>query len=161
VITEIRAADAAGLLAIRQLFGEYAASLGPGHLCLQEFAAEVAALPGNYVPPAGGLWMARVAGQPAGCVALRKLDEHSAELKRLYVQPQCRGHRLGRLLAEVAVARAQEAGLQNVRLDTFPSMVEAVALYQSLGFRPIDPYHAKALPGSIFFELALERLPGQ
>jgi ribosomal protein S18 acetylase RimI-like enzyme len=98
--------------------------------------------------------MAQVAGQPAGCVALRKLDEASAELKRLYVRPQCRGHRLGRLLVEVAVARAREAGLKSVRLDTFPSMIEAITLYRSFGFRQIEPYHSKALPGSIFFELA-------
>jgi ribosomal protein S18 acetylase RimI-like enzyme len=155
VINEIRAADAAGLAALRELFAEYAASLGPGHLCLQDFNSEVAGLPGYYVLPGGGLWMAIVEEQPAGCVALRPLDGDSAELKRLYVRPQCRGHRLGKLLVDAAVNRARTSGKTRVRLDTFPSMVEAVGLYRALGFRAIDPYHAKALPGSIFFELTL------
>jgi ribosomal protein S18 acetylase RimI-like enzyme len=159
VINEILAADAPGMTAIRELFAEYGASLGPGHLCLQDFNVEVATLPGYYVPPGGGLWLAAVAGQPAGCVALRPLDDDSVELKRLYVRPQCRGHRLGRLLVDAAVARARASGRTRVRLDTFPSMVEAVALYRTLGFRQIDPYHSKALPGSIFFELTLDAGP--
>jgi putative acetyltransferase len=155
VITEILASDASGVAVLRELFVEYGASLGAGHLCVQDFEREVAALPGAYVPPGGGLWVAREDEGPAGCVALRPLVAASAELKRLYVRPGFRGRRVGRALMDAAIVRARAAGCRTVRLDTFPSMVEAVALYRSAGFREIGPYHDKALPGSVFFELGL------
>ncbi len=155
MISEVRVSDGGGLLVVRELFAEYGASLGPGHLCVQDFGRELAGLPGAYVPPGGGLWLAREDGAPAGCVALRPLDDRSAELKRLYVRPAFRGRRLGRQLMQVAIDRARDTGCRAVRLDTFPSMAEAVALYRSAGFREIEAYHDKALAGSIFFELLL------
>jgi ribosomal protein S18 acetylase RimI-like enzyme len=155
MIAEILPADAAGLAAVKELFAEYGDSLGPEHLCLREFDRELAGLPGSYAPPGGGLWLARVDAEPAGCVALRPLGDGAGELKRLYLRPRCRGRRLGRALAEAAIGRARDAGHRCVRLDTFPGMAEAVALYRALGFREIAPYHPNSFPGVMFMELAL------
>jgi GNAT superfamily N-acetyltransferase len=163
MITEVFASDADGMAEVRQLFTEYADSLGPGSLCFQDFDRELAALPGAYVPPAGGLWLARVDGKAAGCIALRSLaDGVGGELKRLYLRPGFRGRRVGRTLAETAIDRARSVGHRRLRLDTMPFMGEAISLYRSLGFRPIDPYCYNPVPGAVFMELELEAVsPGE
>ena len=138
-----------------ELFAEYGASLGAHVQCIQDFAAEVAGLPGAYAPPRGRLLLARAEGRAAGCVALRSLEEDDGELKRLYVRPAYRGLRLGRALAEAALAEARRIGYRRVRLDTLPTMTAALALYRALGFRPVEPYGAAPIPGALYLGLDL------
>jgi ribosomal protein S18 acetylase RimI-like enzyme len=140
--------------AARELFLEYERAIGID-LCFQNFSAEVANLPGEYVSPAGRLYICFVDGLVAGCVALRKIDERICEMKRLYVRPDFRGQHLGRLLAERVIQDAKTIGYDAMRLDTLPSMTEAIALYHSLGFQPTDPYRANPHPGALYMELSL------
>lgn len=138
----------------RKLFQEYAASLDFS-LCFQGFEQELAGLPGNYAPPEGRLLLAWESGQAVGCVALRKLKDGIAEMKRLYVRPGHRGERIGQKLVLTAIDQARAAGYGRIRLDTLPSMEQAIALYQSLGFKQITPYRHNPLPGALFMELNL------
>ena len=147
-ITDARHDD---LDAVRALLREYEASLGVS-LDFQGFDDEVAELPGAYAPPGGALL---IAAEEAGCVALRRIDDETCELKRLYVRPEWRSHGLGRQLTVAALERARALGYRRVRLDTLPGMERAQALYAELGFREIAPYRPNPVPGARFLELDL------
>ena len=148
----VQATAPAELAAVRELFAEYAVGVAEP-VCFAGFERELAGLPGEYAPPAGRLLLALEDGAPAGCVALRRLDEASAEIKRLYIRAAYRGHGLGRRLAQAAVDAARTAGYARVVLDTLPKMQEALALYESLDFVEIPPYLAQPTPGARCFEL--------
>ncbi len=140
---------------VRTLFLEYAGWLD-FDLCFQGFEAELAGLPGKYLPPAGGLWLAKREGQPVGVVALRPLDRPGiCEMKRLWVRPAFRGHDLGRRLIEAAITGARLAGYAKLRLDTLPQMDRAQALYRKLGFREIAPYYDNPISGARYLETDL------
>jgi GNAT superfamily N-acetyltransferase len=92
---------AADLEVMVRLFNEYASSVGVD-LSYQDFATELASLPGKYASPMGELLLARDKyGEPAGCVGLRPIEpEGCCEMKRLYVSPKARGLGLGRALID-------------------------------------------------------------
>jgi putative acetyltransferase len=142
------------LLEVRTLFKEYAGTVG-FDLAFQDFDRELRELPGEYAPPSGSLLLAVGEGGAEGCVALRRLDGQISEMKRLYVRPQARGSGLGRRLALAIIAEARRIGYARMRLDTVPSMPEAIGLYQSLGFRRIAPYRPNPIAGALFMELNL------
>ena len=140
---------------VRRLFEEYHAWLGL-NLCFQNFEGELASLPGDYTPPDGRLILAMDHDEVAGCIAVRKLDDGICEMKRLYVRPTFRGTGLGRLLAESLIKAAKEMGYEKMRLDTLPGkMDQAIAMYQRLGFKNIDPYYFNPVEGAAFMELDL------
>jgi putative acetyltransferase len=153
----VQAESSAQLAQARELFLEYAESLGFGFsLCFQNFDKELGGLPGDYAPPDGRLLLAECEGQVAGCVALHKLEPGICEMKRLYLRPQFRGRGLGRLLAERIIAEARQIGYQRMRLDTVePVMKDAVAMYRKLGFAEIAPYRRNPMEGTIYMELTL------
>ncbi len=113
-------------------------------------------MPGEYAPPRGALFLARVEGQVAGCAGLRPIGPDICEMKRLYVRPAFRGHGLGRELATLLVARARARGYRRMRLDTVPTMNAAIRMYRSMGFVEIPPYRYNPIKGALFFELVLE-----
>ena len=139
---------------VRDLFVEYANSIETD-LCFQNFKQELDGLPGNYAPPEGRLWLAVEAEEYAGCVGLRKSEEGICEMKRLYVRPAFRGQGLGRLLAQSVIETAHEIGYLSMRLDTLPSMKQAIALYESMGFLRIAPYYHNPQAGAIYMERRL------
>jgi putative acetyltransferase len=151
----VQAESPAQIAQARELFREYEQSLGVD-LCFQNFAQELAELPGHYAPPHGRLLLAEYEGQLAGCVALHQWEAGLCEMKRLYLRPTFRGKGVGRVLAETIIAEARRIGYQNMRLDTIePIMKDAVKMYRKLGFREIEPYRPNPIAGAIYMELKL------
>lgn len=139
----------------RTLFREYEAWLGLD-LCFQGFEEELNALPGKYAEPKGRLLLAEADGRLAGCVAMRSLQDGISEMKRLFVRDGFRGMRIGNSLIERLIDEARSSGYAKMRLDTFPAkMGKAVKLYESHGFREIDPYYSNPHEGVLFMELEL------
>jgi ribosomal protein S18 acetylase RimI-like enzyme len=135
---------------VRELFTEYAASLGID-LSFQGFDDELTTLASFYEL----ILIAHEGDRAAGCVALRRLDDTTCEMKRLYIRPEFRGHNLGRTLAERIIDEARHRGYTRMRLDTLPTMTAAIPLYKSLGFVEIAPYRFNPIEGTKFMELRL------
>jgi putative acetyltransferase len=141
----IRSAGAGDADTVRTLFREYADALGVD-LSFQDFDSELA-------DPLGFYELVLLAED--GCVALRRIDERTCEMKRLFVRPNARSSGLGRRLAEAVIAEARARGFDRMLLDTLPSMAAAQRLYASLGFRETEPYRPNPILGATFLELLL------
>jgi GNAT superfamily N-acetyltransferase len=88
----------------------------------------------------GAFLIARDAGRPVGCGALRLLGDGVAELKRMYTVPAARGRGVAaRLLAELERVAAG-LGAREIRLETGARQAAALALYRRAGYRPIPAY---------------------
>jgi putative acetyltransferase len=100
-------------------------------------------------------WIAESDGQPLGCVALARLDGYG-EIKSLFVDPAARGLGVGSALMAALEARARDAGLPLLRLETGDTLGEAHRLYARLGYAPTGPFGDYAEgPHSVFMEKRL------
>ncbi|HEY2321486.1 MAG TPA: GNAT family N-acetyltransferase, partial [Thermoanaerobaculia bacterium] len=135
---------------VRELLREYAAGVGVD-LSFQDFEQEVASLATFY----DRILIAKIGDNVAGCVALLHISDITCEMKRLYVRPAFRGSGTGRALALGIIEEARRRGYTRMRLDTLPTMTEAFALYDSLGFHSIAPYRHNPVDGTKYLELEL------
>lgn len=120
--------------------------------------AELARLPGKYAPPKGCLLLATSEGEPAGCVALRRHDDRTAEVKRMYVRPSARGRGIGGAMLDELISTARRLSYRRIVLTTHPMLESAIRLYQAAGFvivqSPTDfPEHGDI---EVCMELTLE-----
>ena len=155
-MNEIRRAETEeDIESAKTLFREYETWLAMS-LCFQGFEEELASLPGKYAAPDGRLYLAFIDDELAGCVALRKLERGICEMKRLFLRENARGHGLGNQLIEKLIDEARSVGYSKMRLDTYPpKMGKAVKLYESHGFKAIEPYYHNPHDGVLFMELDL------
>lgn len=87
-----------------------------------------------------------------GTVALKRLDEHTAELKSLYLSEELRGKGLGKQLLDKAIMSARELGFTSIVLDSMSKYTEALKLYKKAGFKHIDRYNDNAY-ADVFMKL--------
>lgn len=112
--------------------------------------------PSEAAAPRSVFLVARLEAQPVGCGALRQLDEHTAEVKRMYVAPVGRRKGIARKVMVELERHARELGYRAIRLETGVRQPEAQRLYESLGYRRIaafGPYIGN--PSSVCFEKGL------
>lgn len=138
----------------KALFLEYADSLNFG-LCFQNFEKEISDLPTMYSAPEGCIILSCENEKPFGCVALRKFENDTCEMKRLYIPKIYRGKGIGRELAVRVISRAKELGYNKMRLDTIETMKEAISLYKTLGFYKIPAYRHNPEKEVVYMEINL------
>ena len=144
-----------------RLFSEYTDMLVAGdpsvrnYLAIQNYEDELLHLDKKYGPPWGRLYLAYCGGEPAGCIALRKLTDEDCEMKRFFVRPAFRGRHIGRQLIEKLIESAREIGYSHMLLDTLPFLEHAVSLYRGFGFYEIPCYNDSPVENTIFMKLDL------
>ena len=138
----------------KQLFQQYIQSLD-FKITFQDVDRELEEIAIEYNAPSGILLLAYDGDKAIACAGVRKFDVNNAELKRMFVDPGYRGIQLGQQLLQLALSAAKQMGYTSILLDTVPSMRSAIKLYQSAGFRQIDPYRFNPMPGAIFMEKEL------
>lgn len=101
----------------------------------------------------GAFYVARDGGKAVGCGALRLLDTTTAEVKRMYVEPDQRGRGVGWAVLASLEAAAQEMGVRRLVLETGVYQQAAIALYRRANFTPVDCWGEYASsPTSVCFE---------
>lgn len=125
------------------------------YLELQNYDEEIKHLEVKYGMPDGRLYVVYCDGKLAGCIGLRKIDDQSCEMKRLYVRPQFRGKKIGNLLIEKIIADAKAIGYSYMLLDTLPFLQSAIHMYKKCGFYEIESYNDSPMDTSIYMKLDL------
>lgn len=146
---------------VKTLFDEYTGILIEGdrnfqnYLQLQNYDQELEHLEAKYGPPDGRLYLAYCDGLLAGCIGLRKLDEQSCEMKRLYVRPEFRGKHIGGYLVKKILNDAGEIGYRHILLDTLPFLKTAIQMYKRYGFYEIPSYNNSPMDNLVYLKLDL------
>ncbi|WP_134663743.1 MULTISPECIES: GNAT family N-acetyltransferase [unclassified Amycolatopsis] len=95
----------------------------------------------GLVAPTGAFLMAYRDGKPAGCVGIRVVEPGLSALTKVYVRPEHRGHGGGKLIVTAAEEAAKRLGSVRMRLDTRDDLVEARALYASMGYAEVEAFN--------------------
>jgi putative acetyltransferase len=138
----------------RELIDELEAYIGPMYPRESQHGYTVEQL----VEEGVHFFMVRVDGRPVGCGGIQLRGSEYGELKRMYIRPSHRGHGLARMLIDRLAAQAAEHDVPLLRLETGINQVEAIGLYESMGFVPVPafpPYESDPL--SVFYERSTAR----
>jgi putative acetyltransferase len=91
---------------------------------------------------AGGMFLVALNGeQVIGSGALRKLDDETAELKRMWLLEAYHGQGIGYRLITQLIDFARQQGYIRIRLQTSPEQVRALVFYRKVGFYEIPCYN--------------------
>lgn len=146
---------------VKELFLEYTEMLVKNdgnfakYLEVQNYDSELEHLADKYGLPEGRLYIVKVENEVAGCIGLRKIDNENCEMKRLYVRPKFRGHKIANKLVEIIIEDAKKIGYKNMLLDTLPFLEGAIYLYKKYGFKEIESYNNSPMDTSIYMKLDL------
>jgi len=147
--------DEENKLIARELVAEY------GHYLFNElklmaghdtFFKELANFPDDkYKLPVGGFFVVYADGDAIGCLGLKKFDQTSCELKRMYIREQLRGRGFAKELVKFSINEARALGYKRMLLDTNKEMPAAVKAYLAAGFVEIPAYCDNDGPNPMFF----------
>lgn len=78
--------------------------------------------------------------QAVGCASIKRYDDESAEVKRVFIREEYRGQGISKKLMELLEQTAREQGYSSLLLESGEILVEAMALYRKIGFKVIPNY---------------------
>ena len=142
---------------IRSLFVEYLNELEES-LSFQNFDEELDFPLKKYGQPFGLLVLAYFNGEPAGCVAFADIsnsEKKICEMKRLYVKPAYRKHKIGAALVQEILKSAANFGFEEMKLDSLEKLQSAINLYKKFGFTVAEAYYSNPLPDVVYMEKKL------
>lgn len=112
--------------------------------------------PDEALGPRTAFVVARLGRRPIGCGGLRRIDEATVEIKRMYVAPHGRRKGIARRILHALEELAASFNYQAIRLETGLEQPEAIGLYESSGYHRIAAYgHHSDDPRSVCFEKAI------
>jgi GNAT superfamily N-acetyltransferase len=94
----------------------------------------------QFAAPYGAFFVAWVGEVAVGCAGLRRHDHDVVEIKRMFVRAAHRRRGHARTLLRALEDRARRDGYRRVVLETGLAQPEAIALYTSEGYRPIEGF---------------------
>ncbi|MEQ3551816.1 GNAT family N-acetyltransferase [Pseudonocardia nematodicida] len=97
--------------------------------------------PEEMAPPHGAFLLGVLDGVPVAIGGLRRLDDRTCEIKRLYVEPPARSAGVGRRLLAALEDAARALGYGCARVDTGPAQRHSRALFRATGYRVIPRYN--------------------
>ena len=115
-----------------------------------------------FMADTGRLLLAKEGGVVGGIACLKMLRENTCEIKRMYVQPEFRGKKIGELLLSRLIEEAKAIGYSRILLDSDPYMTKAHSIYRAMGFVETEPYPEAEMDGDdysrhmIYMELVLK-----
>jgi len=115
----------------------------------------------TIIEPGGRIFIAIVDGQSVGCCALLRMSSDEFEVAKMAVAPEQQGKGIGRRLLQVAIDEAQQMRARRLYLETNHQLENAVRLYESVGFRHLDPSAITPSPydrADVYMEMKLDRV---
>jgi len=94
----------------------------------------------QFDPPAGVFLVGWVGDQAVASGGLRRHDNQTAEIKRMYVVPEYRGRGFARSVLAALEGCAVDLGYRQIVLETGAEQPEAIALYTSSGYLPVEGF---------------------
>jgi len=131
-VTPVRLDEPDALTLIELVQGEYVLRYGGR----DEAPIDVA----EFLPPAGLFLVARLDGAAAGCGGWRNLGDGRAEIKRMFTAAEHRNRGVARAVLAELERTAAAAGIEELVLETGTVQPEAIALYESSGYQPVDGF---------------------
>jgi len=108
--------------------------------------------PAEFAPPGGRFVVGYLDTDAVAMGGVRRIDDDTVEIKRMYVVPEQRGRGLSRVVLAHLESLARELGATRILLETGQKQPEAMRLYETAGYERVPGFgHYKCEPDSVSY----------
>jgi len=108
--------------------------------------------PAEFAPPDGRFVVGYLDTDAVAMGGVRRIDQGTVEIKRMYVVPEQRGRGLSRVVLAHLESLARELGATRILLETGQKQPEAMRLYETAGYERVEGFgHYKCEPDSVSY----------